>query len=254
MVTVVLKKLDENDNVLHQYTFTNFKLWTLDLGFPIVDVPLPQEDQTERILLKLMGNTSDTKFSWMVYDTEDGISVVLDAGGTPKLGISTVDKMIDFWRSTMRPKSIVDRFEFIINFPTPIIFKGTINQVKFHMTDGSPVALEGSFNFMEGKVNGGVFESDPPSPPNDVTSSSPGSGDLRMDWAASTDPGNGSINFWKFEYRIQGSASWTVISVASNDFDHTKTGLSADTYECRMRGNNIAGDGQPSPTLTQVVA
>lgn len=249
MVTVTLEKLDVNGDTVFTYTFTNFKLWTVDLGFPIVDVPLPQEDQTQRILLKLMGNTSDTKFSWMLYDDKDGNSVVTEVGG-----ISTVDKMIDFWRSSMRPISIEDQYRFIINFPTPIQFLGTIDRVKFHMTDGSPVALEGTFNFMEGTVNGGVFEQDPPSPPNNVTVESGSAGELQQDWTASTDPGSSSIDFWKFEYRLQGSATWIVVDVASGTFTNTKTSLATGTYEARMRGANIAGDGQPSPTLLQAVA
>lgn len=250
MVTVKLEKLDENGNTVYTYTFLNFKLWSIDLGFPIVDIPLPQEDADQRILLKLMGNTSDTKFSWIVKDVgAGGVSAVTEVAG-----ITTVDKMIDFWRAKMRPVSIVDRYRFTINFPTPVVFEGTMNSVKFSMTDGSPVSMEGTFNFMEGTVSGGVFETDPPSPPQDVVASSPAAGQLKQDWAASKDPGSSAVDYWKFEYRLQGSATWTVISEASTNFTHTKTGLASGTYETRMRGANQAGDGQPSPVSTTVVA
>jgi hypothetical protein len=246
MVTVTLEKLDENRTVLETMTFLNFKTWGITLGFPIVDVPLPQEDQKERILLKLLGNTSDTKFSWTVKD-----EVVTVVAGRD---IKTMDQQIDFWRAIFRPTSIIDNYRFTINFPTPVVFEGTMNSVRFDMTDGSPVSMTGSFNFMEGKVNGGVFEQDPPSPPKNVTVSSPGAGDLKQDWSASGDPGNSSVSFWNFEYRLEGSATWTVISVAVGNFTHTKTGLATGTYQTRMRGANTAGDGQPSPTLLQAVA
>lgn len=251
MVTVTLKKLDVNGNTVYTYTFDNFKMWDITLGFPVVDVPLPQEDQQERILLKLMGNTSDTKFSWTVKDVSGAspASVVSEVGG-----ITTVDKMLDFWRSNMRPQTIEDQYEFIINFPTPVTFKGTIDNVKFNMTDGSPVSLQGSFNFLEGKVNGGIYETDPPSPPNNVVGSSPSAGNLKQDWTASTDPGSGSVDFWKFEYRLQGAATWSVTDVASTNFTWTENVGTGGTYECRMRGSNIAGDGQPSPIQTVVVS
>ena len=79
MVTLTLEKLDGNKNTVYTWTFTNFNMWGLTLGFPIVDVPLPQEDQKERILMKLMGNTSDTKFSWTVKD-ETSSQVTEQAG------------------------------------------------------------------------------------------------------------------------------------------------------------------------------
>lgn len=246
MVTVTLEKLDENGTTLETMTFFNFKLWGIVLGFPVVDVPLPQEDQKERILLKLLGNTSDSKFSWIVKD--EPVTVVLDAD------IKTIDEQIEFWRSTMRPISIIDNYRFTINFSVPVIFEGTMNSVRFDMTEGSPVSMTGHFNFMEGKVNGGVFEQDPPSPPRNVTVSSGGAGELQQDWSASTDPGNSSVSFWDFEYRLEFSATWIVISVAVGNFTHTKTGLPSGTYEARMRGANQAGDGQPSPILKQVVA
>ncbi len=247
MVTITLEKLDGSGNTLFTWTFANFKLWGLILGFPIVDVPLPQEDQQERILMKLMGNTSDTKFSWTVKDEDS--SQVTEVGD-----IDTLDKQIDFWRSSMRPVSIIDSYKFTINFPTPVSFLGTINSVRFDMADNSPVSMTGTFNFMEGKVNGGVFENDPPSPPLNVVASSPSSGELRMDWSSSQDPGSSNVSLWKFEYRLQGSATWITRDVASIDFDDTVTGLSAGTYEARMRGANTGGIGQASPTQTQVVA
>jgi hypothetical protein len=246
MVTLTLEKLDGNLNTVYTWTFSNFKLWGLTLGFPIVDVPLPQEDQQERILMKLMGNTSDTKFSWTVKD--ETVSQVTEVSG-----IDTLDKQIDFWRSNMRPVSIEDSYIFTINFPTPVSFKGTINSVRYDMSDSSPVSMTGTFNFMEGTVNGGVFESDPPSPPLNVVASSPAAGQLRQDWDAGQDPGSGAVSLWKFEYRVFGNATWIVVDVASTNFDHTKTGLAAELYECRMRGANGFGDGQPSPTSSQVV-
>lgn len=249
MVTLTLEKLDGSLNTVFTWTFNNFKIWGIIIGFPIVDVPLPQEDQQERILMKLMGNTSDTKFSWVLKD-----ETVTQVTGVGDPDIKTLDQQIDFWRSNMRPVSIIDSYRFTINFPTPVVFLGSINSVRFDMSDGSPVSMTGTFNFMEGTVNGGVFESDPPSPPNNVTVGSPSAGQLRMDWSASTDPGANVVNLWKFEYRLLGVAEWSVRDVAVGDFDDTATGLAGGTYQARMRAANTSGVGQPSPTLSQVVA
>ena len=47
-------------------TFNTFLSWGGIAEFPVIANPIPQETAEGQILLKIMGNSSSTKFGWMM--------------------------------------------------------------------------------------------------------------------------------------------------------------------------------------------
>src|SRR3990167_3215475 len=248
MVNATLYKLDANGNVVYTMTLPNMKLFNISLNFPVVATPLPQEDQSKQILLKLEGNSSAVKWSWTLKD--ESTSVVDEVAG-----ITTIDKQVEFWRQYMRPVDITDSYILNVGFPNidgGMQFEGTISNANFDMNDSATNSFIGHFDFMEGEVNGGIYELDTPSAPVNLVPSSAGAGQFTITWETATDAGSAAINLWKVQYAIAGQ-SWKSVDVAAGTFTKTVTGLASGTYFIRVVGANTYGNGTPSVQKTQVV-
>jgi hypothetical protein len=250
MVDVVLEKFDGSDALIFTMTFTVFDTWGGNATFPVVANPIPQEGSEDRILIKIMGNSTDTKYSWNMKDED---TTIVTGVGDPV--VKTVPEQIAFWLSNMRPISISDKFVLTFNFTDPLVFNGVVSNFKWDMSSNAPVTAKCSFQFMEGNVIvDDNYEKDTPSPPLNVVLSSPSAGELKNDWVKEENPGSSDVGAYLFLYRIVGVEKWEVITIDDLLRTHTKTGLATGNYESVMIAKNLQGAGLSSKIKTQAVA
>lgn len=252
MTNIILQKLDKDGNAQYTYNFNTFKTFDYDLNFPVSAMPLPQEDTTEQILIKVEGNSSVLKFSWIL---KNETATIVTGTGNPV--IKTIGQQMDFWRNIMRPIDIETKYALTIPYNDGVtvssLFLGTISNVHFSMTDGTPVTMVGNFEFLEGRVISGGYESDNPSPPQNITISSPGAGQFTVNWTASKNPGSSAVLSWIVQYALIGS-TFTNVGVAVGTFTKNVSGLPAGTYIVRVVAVATWGNGDPSVQVEQVVA
>lgn len=249
MVTVTLTKTEQAGNT-YTLTFNNLRAWGGNANFPVIANPLPQEDADRQILLKIMGNSVDTKYSWVMKDES---STVFTGTGNPD--IKLVEEQIAYWLSTFRPQYIDDKYTLTFNFTQPITLEGVISNFQWNMSGDAPVSAECSFQFLQGDViASGTYEVDTPSVPLNVVASSPASGQLKQDWVEPENVGSSAITSYMFQYRLKGTQTWNQVQQSSATFTYTKTGLASGTYECNILPENAQGFGQPSVPKDVVVA
>ena len=253
MVNVTLEKLKNDESVEYTMTFNSFTAWGGSAEFPVIANPIPRETAEGQILLKIMGNSTASKFSWIMKDK--AVGVVTDDMGAEIVTTRTVPEQIEFWLKFMRPQFIDESYRLTINFTTPRVFIGVVSQFKWDMVWGESVTARCSLQFMEGTViANGTRETDTPSPPLGVTASSPLAGQLQQTWLASENIGTSAIINWLFEYIKVGNQSVISEVIAPATFTFTKTGLLAGTYLCNVVGKNDSGRGLASPIIEVVVA
>jgi len=71
MVEVLLQKLNTKNVPLLTYVADNLVSFNLDINTPVTPYPIPQKNADEQILVKIMGNSAQIQFSWVLHGGED---------------------------------------------------------------------------------------------------------------------------------------------------------------------------------------
>jgi len=71
MVEVLLQKLNTSNEPIITYVADNLTQFNLDLNTPVSPYPIPQKNADEQILVKIMGNSAQIQFSWILHTGED---------------------------------------------------------------------------------------------------------------------------------------------------------------------------------------
>ena len=74
-------------------------------------MPIPEEDSSENILLKIEGNSSVIDLGWIISDN-NGVDLVTTSETT--IPSSTVSQQLNFFRNIFRPQSIDDSYRLIL--------------------------------------------------------------------------------------------------------------------------------------------
>lgn len=244
-VIIHLSKLSgdyPNETPLYTFKFKNTKSCGLDFDSPVSATPLPNEDSTEQILIKLAGNSTQIKYSWVVKTNAENQEI--EANITTK----TVRDIISFFNTLMKPKLMTDRYRFTMYFEEgtdALSWDGTISSLKFDMDTSSPMVFVGSFVFYEGKVNGGIWELDGATAPTNVTLTKLTSPlRIKVDWG---DPvKNEETTSWEVWYKKDTDVLWTIVKgIGSGLRQYTTPTLSAGNYKVRLRANSTnRGSGE----------
>lgn len=249
MVSATLTKTESGGNT-YTMTFNTMLTWGGNAVFPVVASPLPQEDSDKQILLKIMGNSTDTKYGWIM---KDEATTVVTGTGSPN--IKTVPEQIAFWLSTMRPKLLTDQFTLTFNFTAPLIFEGLLSNFKWDMSGDAPVSANCSFQFLQGDVIAtDTYETDTPSPPLNVVADSPSAGNLRQTWEKPLNKGTSDIGAYVFVWREVGSQPWLSTSVSSGTFTKTQAVTGGKSYQCAVLAENVQGTGESNKAQIVAVA
>ena len=143
--------------------------WSVDT--PVTPMPLPEDSHKENILVKMEGNTAKMDLSWTLTDgtqfgTVDTTSRVFTDGDS-----QTVYEHLDKFKEQFVPISIGDKFVFLItdeNNNQLLLEEGTISNMSFSVSGGSPIVWNVNCAFYVGNVVA-VLEADIPPAPTLVT-------------------------------------------------------------------------------------
>ena len=251
MGTIIFNKYyeDSSKDVEWTYTLPNFKSITYDMNTPVAPMPMPEEDASENVLVKIEGNSSALTINWTIKDmgtiktvknTAKPTNSVPNPTPTDYAASSTIRDQIFWFRDTFRASKVSSAFELIIRLDEAdaskdIIFLGTFSGFNFNMMSPSLLTFNATAKFMEGSV-ATLYEVDTSSAPRNLTLTSPSAGQINASWTAPSNPGASSISDYKIYYREwnagQGWSSTNVGSNATTKSDISgSTNLPTGTYE-----------------------
>lgn len=141
---------------------------SINKNTPISPMPLPEEDSSENMLIKIEGNSTTMNVSWTLIEANDvvGNNTFTHNGdewvvGNPDSSISTSIDQLQWLETTFAPNSLNDFYKILI---LDSAVSSSSNAAKIYEKDGifqgfnfttdssSPVIWNASFDFIEGSV------------------------------------------------------------------------------------------------------
>ena len=229
MGKVIFNKYYEDETgvtPLIQYTYTlpNFVSIQYDMNTPVSPMPMPEEDASENILIKIEGNSSSFNINWVIKDMSAGTVVETSKTGTESAyASSTIREQINFFTDIFRPSKVSSAYELILRLdeadPTKDIkFEGTFNNFTFNMSSPNLLTFNATAKFLQGTV-ATLYEVDTSSAPTDLVLTTPNDPNrIYADWEAPNEPGTGNISDYKIFYKRYGSGnSWASTSTGNTN-------------------------------------
>ena len=250
MGTIIFNKYyeDSSKDVEWTYTLPNFKSITYDMNTPVAPMPMPEEDASENVLVKIEGNSSALTINWTIKDmgtiktvknTDKPTNSVPSPTPTDYAASSTIRDQIFWFKDIFRASKVSSAFELIIRLDEAdaskdIIFLGTFSGFNFNMMSPNLLTFNATAKFMEGSV-ATLYEVDTSSAPLNLTLTT-SAGQINASWTAPSDPGSSSISDYKIYYRKWNSGQgWSTTNVGSNALTKSdisgSTNLETGTYE-----------------------
>lgn len=241
----------------YRYELGNLKRYNYDVNTPVSPMPLPEEDSSENVLIKIEGNSSAMTISWTIKDEDT------DREDIVPVPTKTIRDQIFFFEDKFVPTSVDDSFSILLDFDgtkapssNNLDYRGTFTQFHADMVDPQLLTFNARIKFLQGSV-ALLFEVDAVSEPLNLVVTSPVAGRINADWDTPLDAGSSAITDYTVFYRIKDSG--TTFSEASVGGTATilspvATGLIAGTYEVFVKGKTLIGTGRPSTTKGIVVA
>jgi len=252
MASLFLIKFEVNGTTeKFRYQVGNLKRFGYDINTPVSPMPLPEEDSSENVLIKIEGNSSAFEIAWKIKDeVTDRAPLNTTAGST-----RTIRDQVFFLEDKFRAISVEDSFALLLDFDGSgnldtdgnLTYRGTYTQFHVDMIDPELLTFNARCKFLQGTV-ALLYEVDVVSEPlNLVVVDSVGSFDA--DWDLPLDAGSSAITDYRVFFRIRGSGN----NFSTADVGGTATILnnitaSAGIYEVFVRGKSLIGFGRPSTT------
>ena len=201
---------DATDEVYYISNLNNLN-WSLDT--PVTPMPLPEDTHEENILVKMEGNTAKIDISWTLdegayFGTLNSSNVFTAVGGS----LSSVNQIKKF--KEFVPKSIGDGYSIRIIEDGVEIMRdnGTISNMSFNITGGSPIVWNVNCAFYVGNVVA-LLDADIPNAPTSVTlvgstSTSANQGTISFTYSpydgyATTPTGSSAPDKIRIKYKIE---------------------------------------------------
>jgi len=246
MPNIEIRKLDSNGTVVGTWVTEVFDNFGYDINTPATPTPLPEEDQSENVLMKVEGNSGAVPLSFVIKDFPSNKITGSGISGNS----ATVWEIIQVVKNQFRPVSIDDAYQIaVVDSGTDLIsWDGTSVKISFRFTSMEPVSARVTIQFLEGNVIT-VYNIDGAKQPTNLTAVTGGaSGEVDLTWTLPTDTGTGSpaLSGYRVQYRT-GSNDWTTQDFTPSAALKTITGLTAATlYEFRVASSTADAVGQYS--------
>ncbi len=245
---IEVRKLNTAGTVIITYQIPVFDNFNFSINSPVSPTPLPEEDSSEQILVKVEGNSTTVNLTWkMINYTTDQITGSGISGNT-----RTIWEQMLALKNTFRPQSIDDAFILaVVDTGTSadvITWSGTINSMVCSLTSTTPVSATGTIKFIEGSVVSLYNTDGSKKPTNFQADTGSSSGQIDLTWSLPTDTGTGSpsITGYRIQYRLNNGLDWTSVDYTGSATSKTISGLSSGTsYLVRVAmvtGTNTIGD------------
>ena len=205
---------DATDEVYYISNLNNLN-WSIDT--PVTPMPLPEDTHEENILVKMEGNTAKIDISWTLdegayFGTLNSSNVFTAVGGS----LSSINQIKKF--KEFVPKSIGDGYSIRVIEDGVEIMRdnGTISNMSFNITGGSPIVWNVNCAFYVGNVVA-LLDADIPNAPTSVTlvgstSTSANQGTISFTYSpydgyATTPTGSSAPNKIRIKYKIE-NGTW----------------------------------------------
>lgn len=225
------------------FTFPNFARLQYRILSPVTPAPLPEEDSSENVLIKIEGNTSVINISWKVKDedTDRFYDEIKEKDISPTANV--YDQIYRF-QKFFRAKSIDDKYTLTIEYPNPLIFEGFVRDISFNTSDKENLTFNASMDFIEGNV-ATVFESDAPSSPINFSVTKTTTTSFTADWDTPLDNGSAAIDDYIVFYKRLGTTNWQESAVGGTTPTQLLVGslVSGEKYLVYVRAKSTIGLG-----------
>jgi len=259
MAKIYLIKFETNGTTEEfRYELGNLKRYSYDVNTPVSPMPLPEEDSSENVLIKIEGNSSAMEISWTIKDEATDRAPLNTVAGSTK----SIRDQVFFFEDKFVPTSIDDSFMLLLDFDGTgladplggnLFYKGTFTQFHADLSDPALLTFNARIKFLQGTV-ALLFEVDVVSEPlNLVVTDSTGSFDAN--WDVPLDVGSSAITDYRVFFRIRNSGNaFSTADVGSAATFKNGIVVSSGIYEVFVRGKSLIGFGRPSSTKVITVA
>lgn len=250
-----IEKLNASGGVSLRYTTNVFDSFSIDLSTPVSPLPLPEESDDDNVLVKVEGNTTVIKFSWIVKP-ETTTMVTTDDGTTIPSSVITANDQVLFFMNMMQPRSIDDKFRVLVDDPTDsnLSKEGFFTKFTFRKQNTETLTYRATADFIVGDVIT-VFESDTPSQPTTVNAFTGGAGAIVVSWTAPQSEGGSAITDYEISYRSQLSDTWTRVLKGGATTGYVINSLTTgEGYQVRVKAINTQGKGMASNPIVEAIA
>jgi len=206
LTSIYLYKRDGNEYTSYRYEISNIERLDIQKSTPVSAMPLPMEDSSENILVKMEGNSEVIQMTWRIPEesavrikTKTGVEdVAINQGtadddakwewggqtgsyptnsftgwasGNPVKNTAGTTSgvgsdVVNYLLSNFEGRDIED--EFYVSIPEMDAREGWLSQLNATISGDSPVVWTVSATFQVGRVIS-IYDMDSPSEPRDVT-------------------------------------------------------------------------------------
>lgn len=263
MAKIYLIKFEQNGTTeLYRYEVRNLQRFGYDMNTPVSPMPLPEEDASENILIKIEGNSSALDINWTIKDeTTDTAPLNTTANST-----KSIRDQVFFFEDKFVATSVDDSFALLFDYDGSgnldsndnLTYRGTYTQFHVDMVDPKLLTFNARCKFLQGSV-ALLYEVDVVSEPLNLVVTTPSAGQIDTDWDTPLDAGSSAITDYRIFYRIRGSGDEFAISdvggTTTSKIDISGAVDLAGIYEVFVRGKSLVGFGRPSTTkIVEVTA
>lgn len=173
-VRLALLETQEQDaattNEQHTFVMRNFTNLNIDLRTPISPMPLPEESDTENILVKVEGNTTAISYSFVIKPESASSPTTYSQGASDVVANAnyTVRDQIDFLKQDMQGKSIDDHYKLQIKYSEDgdddLTFYGFVNNISIVIDSSAPATAVCTISFLVGDTITSLDEDIPSEP------------------------------------------------------------------------------------------
>ena len=253
MAKIRLIKNKPDQSVDFTYTLGNFQRFSYMINTPVTPAPLPEEDSSQNVLVKIEGNSSVINLTWIIKNFEE---TQVSSTDTPTREVKTIADHLTFFRDDFASVSIEDSFKLEIDFNdvapdetgydgnNKMVFNGTITKIGFNMTGTSPVILTATTNFIEGTVIA-IYDLDVPSEPLNVKATVINN-TIKLEWDPPITKDDVTITGYRIRARkidIDAGGYFTLYTAPANATSFTSGSLPDDTYRIEIAALSDNGVG-----------
>ena len=148
VVPFSLKKTDDDTGAVTRYDADNINTLSVDFSTPLAPMPLPQQADTENVLIKVEGNTTTSNIAWKIRDLET-CPFVAESGTLASSPTSAID-IIEFFKTQFVPITVAD--SYVLTIANNLVLQGTLMRMSFSLSASSPVVWECNLQFIHGNV------------------------------------------------------------------------------------------------------
>lgn len=231
------------------------------INTPVTPTPLPEEDESNNVLIKIEGNSATGR---LIYVQGNGSDEAITLGTGATITSNVNDKPIGIWtilnavRNHFKPVSIADSYLWQVIGDASLPRIGSVSSsaplysargtfVKLDWSMASPVAMRWNINFIEGNVTAS-FDFEPPLTPS--VSFVESSGSIQVTAQKNVSDTGDNPDGMVIEFTLLTGSPRTEIyrpSSPAASMTYTLTGLSG-TYSIRaafLRGNSTGSFSTP---------